>query len=100
VSRLSPAALASPPNVAAIFMPWLAKEKRRLSAVTGSAALRADAAESALCGYLSVIALMGLPVYATWHVEWADPVAALCLVPFIVREGWEAVQSEADECCS
>jgi hypothetical protein len=37
---------------AATVMPWLAKEKRRLSAVTGSAALRADAAESALCGYL------------------------------------------------
>jgi len=85
---------------AAIFMPWLAKEKRRLSAVTGSAALRADAAESALCGYLSVIALMGLGVNAIWHVRWADPVAALCLVPFIMREGWEAVQSEADECSS
>ena len=84
--------------VAAIFMPWLAKEKRRLSTVTGSAALRADAAESALCGYLSVIALLGLVVTAIWHVEWADPVAALCLVPFIVREGWEAVQGETDEC--
>jgi divalent metal cation (Fe/Co/Zn/Cd) transporter len=83
---------------AAIFMPWLAKEKRRLSAVTGSAALRADAAESALCGYLSMIALLRLVVNAVWHVEWADPVAALCLVPFIVREGWEAVQSEAVEC--
>ena len=85
---------------AAIFMPWLAKEKRQLSAATGSAALRADAAESALCGYLSVIALMGLGVNAIWHVRWADPVAALCLVPFIMREGWEAVQSEADECSS
>ena len=84
--------------VAAIFMPWLAKEKRRLSAVTGSAALRADAAESALCGYLSVIALLGLVLNAIWHVEWADPVAALCLVPFIVREGWEAVQGKAVKC--
>jgi divalent metal cation (Fe/Co/Zn/Cd) transporter len=85
--------------VAAIFMPWLAKEKRRLSGVTGSAALRADAAESALCGYLSVIALVGLAVNAIWHVEWADPFAALCLVPFILREGWEAVQGKEDECC-
>jgi divalent metal cation (Fe/Co/Zn/Cd) transporter len=84
--------------VAAIFMPWLAKEKRRLSTVTGSAALRADAAESALCGYLSAIALLGLVVNAILHVEWADPVAALCLVPFIVREGWEAVQDKAVEC--
>ena len=83
--------------IASVFMPWLAKEKRRLSAIAGSAALRADAAESALCGYLSLIALMGLAVNAMWHVAWADPVAALCLVPFIVREGWDAVQGKADE---
>jgi divalent metal cation (Fe/Co/Zn/Cd) transporter len=38
---------------AAAVMPWLAKEKRRLSGATGSAALKADAAQSALCGYLS-----------------------------------------------
>jgi Co/Zn/Cd efflux system component len=87
-------------TVASVFMPWLAKEKRRLSTITGSAALRADAAESALCGYLSLIALVGLAVNAIWHVWWADPVAALCLVPFIVREGWEAVRSEADKCGS
>ena len=86
--------------VASSFMPWLAKEKRRLSAITGSAALRADAVESALCAYLSLIALVGLAVNALWHVPSADPVAALCLVPFIVREGWEAVQGKADECCS
>jgi divalent metal cation (Fe/Co/Zn/Cd) transporter len=47
---------------AAAIMPWLAKEKRKLSAVTGSAALRADAAESALCAYLSLVALAGLGV--------------------------------------
>jgi len=47
---------------AAICMPLLAKEKRRLSTLTSSAALRADAAESALCGYLSLIALAGLVV--------------------------------------
>jgi len=44
---------------ASIVMPLLAKEKRRLSALTGSAALRADAAESALCAYLSVIGSHG-----------------------------------------
>ena len=86
--------------VASVFMPWLAKEKRRLSSVTGSAALRADATESALCGYLSLIALVGLAVNAIWHLRWADPVAALCLAPFIVREGWEALQGPGDECSS
>jgi divalent metal cation (Fe/Co/Zn/Cd) transporter len=44
---------------AAVCMPLLAREKQRLSAATGSAALRADAAESTLCGYLSLIALAG-----------------------------------------
>ena len=63
--------------LAAVVMPWLAKQKRRLSAATGSAALRADAAESAVCGYLALIALAGLVVNAIWRVSWADPVAAL-----------------------
>jgi divalent metal cation (Fe/Co/Zn/Cd) transporter len=84
---------------AAVLMPLLAKEKRRLAALAGSASLRADAAESALCGYLSLIALAGLAVNAVWHVTWADPVAAICLVPFIVREAWEAVRGDADACC-
>ena len=38
---------------AAIAMPWLANQKRKLAVVTSSAALRADAAESALCGYMA-----------------------------------------------
>ena len=72
---------------AAAVMPWLAKEKRRLSGATGSAALRADAAQSALCAYLSLIALAGLAINAIWHVKWADPVAALAVLPLIVWEG-------------
>ena len=83
---------------AAVFMPWLAQEKRRLAGVTGSVVLRADAAESAVCGYLSLIALVGLALNAIWHISWADPVAALCLLPFIVREGWKAIQGEHG-CC-
>src|SRR2546427_4676963 len=46
--------------LAAMIMPWLAAQKRRLSTVTASPALRADAAESAVCGYLALIALAGL----------------------------------------
>jgi divalent metal cation (Fe/Co/Zn/Cd) transporter len=45
---------------ATAIMPWLAKEKRKQSAITGRAALRADAAESALCAYLALVALVGL----------------------------------------
>jgi divalent metal cation (Fe/Co/Zn/Cd) transporter len=84
---------------AAIVMPVLAKEKRRLSALTGSAALRADAAESALCSYLSIIALVGLAVHAIWHVAWADPVAALVITPLIALEAREAMRGKACGCC-
>ena len=85
--------------VAAVVMPLLAQQKRRLSALTASAALRADAAESALCGYLSIIALAGLVANAFWGITWADPVAALCLIPLVVREGWQALKGRPCECC-
>ncbi len=84
---------------AAVVMPWLAREKRRLSGVTGSSALRADAAQSALCAYLSLIALAGLAVNAIWHVKWADPVAALTVLPLIVWEGREAMRGKVCGCC-
>jgi len=83
---------------AAVIMPVFAKAKRRLSAATGSAALRADAVQSATCAYLSVIALVGLVANAVWHVAWADPLAALAIVPFVVWEGREAMQSRPCGC--
>jgi divalent metal cation (Fe/Co/Zn/Cd) transporter len=84
---------------AAAIMPWLAREKRRLSAIAGSAALRADAAQSALCAYLSLVALVGLGINAIWHLQWADPIAALVIVPLILWEGWEAMRGRACGCC-
>lgn len=83
--------------VAAVVMPLLARQKRQLSAATASAALRADAAESALCGYLSIIALAGLVANAFWGITWADPVAALCLIPLVAREGWQALKGKPCE---
>jgi divalent metal cation (Fe/Co/Zn/Cd) transporter len=83
--------------LAAVVMPWLARQKRRLSAATGSAALRADAAESTVCGYFALIALAGLAVNAIWSLRWADPIAAIALLPLIVREGWEAMKGKP--CC-
>jgi divalent metal cation (Fe/Co/Zn/Cd) transporter len=83
---------------AAVVMPWLAKEKRRLSAATGSAALRADAGQSALCAYLSLIALAGLAINAICRVKWADPIAALAILPLIVWEGREAMRGKACGC--
>ncbi len=83
---------------AAVGMPWLASRKRRLAAITSSATLKADAAESALCAYMAWIALAGLAVNAIWGKSWADPLAALALTPLILREGWEAFKS-SKLCC-
>jgi divalent metal cation (Fe/Co/Zn/Cd) transporter len=85
-------------GAAAVVMPWLAKEKRRLSRATGSAALRA-AAQSALCAYLSLIGLAGLAINAIWHVKWADPIAALAILPLIVWEGRKAMRGKSCGCC-
>lgn len=88
--------------VAAFGMPWLANQKRSLAARLSSASLKADAAESSLCGYLSWIALAGLLANAVFHKPWADPLAALILVPFVVKEGWEAMRASRPgcHCCS
>jgi divalent metal cation (Fe/Co/Zn/Cd) transporter len=84
---------------AAVVMPWLAKQKRKLATITSSAALKADAVESALCGYMAWIALVGLGVNAVWGKAWADPTAALALTPLICLEGWKAVKGRPCDCC-
>jgi divalent metal cation (Fe/Co/Zn/Cd) transporter len=83
---------------AAVGMPWLAARKRQLAAITSSAALKADAAESALCACMAWIALAGLAVNAIWGKSWADPLAALALTPFMLREGWK-VSHSSQLCC-
>jgi divalent metal cation (Fe/Co/Zn/Cd) transporter len=55
---------------ASIVMPGLANEKRLLAAISGSTALRADAAEAAVCGYLAWITLAGLLLNAVWNLRW------------------------------
>ena len=87
--------------LSALVMPVLARAKRRVALAMESRALAADATQTSLCAYLSVIALtgVGLNTFLGWW--WADPVAALCLVPIIVREGLEGIRNEAScvDCC-
>jgi len=83
-------------TAAIVVMPWLAWQKRRLATITQSAALRADAAESMLCAYLSVVALLGLSARAWLHVSWADPIAALAATPFLL---WEARRAWRGDPC-
>ena len=70
-----------------VVMPLLARAKRRVAVAMGSSALVAEAMQTSLCAWLSAIALAGVALNATLGWWWADPVAALAMVPVIVREG-------------
>ena len=87
--------------LSAIVMPVLARAKRRVARAMTSRALEADATQTSLCAYLSVIALAGVALNAALGWWWADPVAALAMVPIIAKEGLEGARAErcADECC-
>ncbi|MBI1893618.1 MAG: cation transporter [Candidatus Rokubacteria bacterium] len=78
--------------VSLVVMPALALGKQRTAARLGSRALAADAKETAICSYLSFALLLGLGLNAWLGWWWADPVAALAMVPLILREGREAVE--------
>jgi divalent metal cation (Fe/Co/Zn/Cd) transporter len=80
-----------------IVMPLLAVAKKRTGRRLGNRTVLADAAETRLCAYLSVILLSGLLLDATFGWWWADPVAALGIAVLAVREGREAWQGE--DCC-
>ncbi len=80
-----------------VVMPLLAHYKRQVARGLSSRALEADAAQSSLCAYLSVIALSGVALNACFGLWWADPVAALAMTPIIVREGLKGLRGEA--CC-
>lgn len=77
-----------------IVMPFLARAKRRIAVILGSRALSADAMQTDLCAYLSAIALVGVVLNAVLGWWWADPVAALAMVPIIGREGVEGWRGE------
>ena len=86
---------------AAIIMPLLWQGKLRVAKRIGSAALKADAACSVTCAYMSLTLLAGLLLNRLFGWWWADPLAALALVYFLVREGREALhEARTGETCS
>ena len=85
--------------VSLVVMPLLSRAKRKVGTALGSAAMHADAKQTEFCTYLSAILLAGLLLNALFGLWWADPVAALIMVPIIAKEGIEGLQGKAcDEC--
>lgn len=79
-------------------MPLVSWGKLRAAKELGSAALRAEAKETLACSYLSFALLLGLGANAIAGWWWADPVAALLMVPWLVKEGREGLSGEECEC--
>jgi len=87
--------------VSLVVMPLLVKAKRKVARGINSGALKADSKQTELCTYLSAILLVGLLLNALFGWWWADPLAALVMVPIIVNEGIEVLRGETccdDEC--
>jgi divalent metal cation (Fe/Co/Zn/Cd) transporter len=80
-----------------IVMPILARAKRKVAANINSRAMKADSRQTDICAYLSAILLIGLGLNALFGWWWADPAAALIMIPIIAKEGVEALRGEA--CC-
>lgn len=82
-----------------VVMPLLARAKRNVAEKVNSRAMQADSRQTDLCAYLSAILLGGLIFNAFFGWWWADPVAALVMVPIIVKEGLEAMRGETCDDC-
>lgn len=80
------------------IMPILARAKRQVGTELDSRALQADAKQTDICVYLSFILLAGLGLNALFGWWWADPAAALVMVPIIAKEGFAALRGEACGC--
>lgn len=75
-----------------IVMPLLAFAKQHTAGHMQSRALAADAMETWVCAYLSVVLLVGLGLYAWLGWWWADPAGALLMEPVIVWQAWDTFQ--------
>jgi len=83
--------------VSLVVMPLLSRAKKQVGKQLGSTAMHADAKQTDFCVYLSGILLIGLLLNTGLGWWWADPTAALIMVPLIAKEGMEAMKGET--CC-
>jgi divalent metal cation (Fe/Co/Zn/Cd) transporter len=77
---------------------WLARAKRRTAIALGSRAMEADAFQTTACWWLSLAVLLGVGLNTAFGLWWADPVAALVIPVFLLREAREAWEGEDCDC--
>jgi len=86
--------------VSLLVMPILSRAKRKVARDLNSVAMLADSRQTDFCAYLSAILVVGLVLNALFNFWWADPIAALSMVPLIAREGIEALRGKKCADCS
>ena len=75
---------------------WLARAKRRTAIALGSRAMQADAFQTTACWWLSLAVLVGVGFNTLFGLWWADPVAALVIPVFLIREAREAWEASSE----
>ena len=80
----------------AVVMTILYVAKMRIASRMQSRALRAEAVESLFCDLQDLAILVGLGLNVLFSWWWADPVAALLLIPFFIKEGRENFSGHHD----
>jgi divalent metal cation (Fe/Co/Zn/Cd) transporter len=83
--------------VSLVVMPVLSRAKKKVGNELGSTAMHSDAKQTDFCVYLSAILLVGLLLNVGLGWWWADPIAALVMVPIIAKEGIEGMKART--CC-
>jgi divalent metal cation (Fe/Co/Zn/Cd) transporter len=81
-------------------MPLLARRKRQVGREMGSRSVETDSKQTSACAYLSAVVLIGLILNVVFGWWWADPIAALGVAVFLLREGKDALTADhVDDCC-
>jgi divalent metal cation (Fe/Co/Zn/Cd) transporter len=80
-----------------IAKPLLAGVKRRTAAAPPGTMPAIAAVPTTLSVSRSLILLLGLCASAMLHWRWADPAAALLMLPFIIRQGWKAIEESKEQ---
>jgi divalent metal cation (Fe/Co/Zn/Cd) transporter len=83
--------------VSLVVMPLLSRAKKKVGRSLSSAAMHADARQTDFCVYLSAILLGGLLLNTALGWWWADPLAALIMIPIIAKEGIDGIKAKT--CC-
>ncbi len=76
------------------LMYFLFRRKSNLARSLASAAIRADAAETLTCAYLSAVVLVGLLCQFLLGAWWVDSATSVLIIFFVIREGLEALRAD------